>query len=266
MGRMNRLLRYSMARAIARKIAVKLNNSAAFSVTEVDELTYLANTLGSDKGTLCHQYTRVYRQIFDPWRTRPLTLLEIGLMRTESDGRRSNSALEGRSNVKAERAPSLEMWRTYFPRALIYGFDIDDFGAVRIPDCTIVQGDMSSREDLASLTTRIGRPIDIVIDDGSHASHHQQLAFGQLFPTVAPGGVYVIEDLGWQPPDYEKEDSVKTRALLRRLAETGRFESPYVSAAEKSYIEDHTASVRLFDSMHPDLSTGEDALAIVAKR
>ena len=32
------------------------------------------------------------------------------------------------------------------------------------------------------------------IDDGSHEPAHQQISFKKLWPEVAPGGLYVIED------------------------------------------------------------------------
>jgi hypothetical protein len=64
-------------------------------------------------------------------------------------------------------------------RADIFGFDIDDFSKVSIGRCKIIQGGMSSRDDLARFVRAIARPIDILI--GSHASHHKQIAFGYLF-------------------------------------------------------------------------------------
>ena len=44
---------------------------------------------------------------------------------------------------------------------------------------------------------------DVIIDDASHASPHQQLAFRHLFPRLRSGGLYIIEDLHWQSPVYE---------------------------------------------------------------
>ena len=162
---------------------------AGYSVRRLDELTRLANHYGSDKGTrfTSHLYTRVYGRFFRRTKNEALTILEIGLHRPENDKRRSRSAAEGSTSAKASSAPSLEMWRAYFPKATIYGFDIDDFTAVSIPGCNIFRGDMSSRDDLNKLAKSAGRPFDIVIEDASHASHHQQIAFGALFPHVESG-------------------------------------------------------------------------------
>ena len=40
-----------------------------------------------------------------------------------------------------------------------------------------------------------GTSIDVIIDDGSHAPQHQLVSFVQLFPTLADGGLYMIEDV-----------------------------------------------------------------------
>ena len=45
--------------------------------------------------------------------------------------------------ASGRQAPSLEMWRRYFPKAKLFGFDIDDFSSVEIDGCVILQGDMS---------------------------------------------------------------------------------------------------------------------------
>lgn len=39
--------------------------------------------------------------------------------------------------------------------------------------------------------------IDLVVDDASHLYHPTRETFRELFPILAPGGLYVIEDWGW---------------------------------------------------------------------
>ena len=38
-------------------------------------------------------------------------------------------------------------------------------------------------------------PYDIIIDDGGHTPEEQMVTFEALWPYIAPGGIYVIEDL-----------------------------------------------------------------------
>jgi hypothetical protein len=92
-------------------------------------LTILANRYGSDKG----DKARGRHCLFCSKRLEPIAFLEIGLLHPfDTDG-------------VATRAPSLQMWREYFPHARLFGFDINDFSMVALPNCTIFRGDMGSR-------------------------------------------------------------------------------------------------------------------------
>ena len=191
-------------------------------------------------------------------RHRALCIVEIGLLM--SDGG------EAKGTRAATSAPSLAMWSKYFPNALIVGFDIDDFSAVSLPRCKTIQGDCSSRDDLARLVQETNRPIDILIDDASHASHHQQTALGFLFPHIAPGGIFVIEDMCWQPPWLEPQDSPKTRDILRKAQIGLPIESPFMLDSEIQYLNSNIEQVLLFDSLTTVVSDATDSLAILTKR
>jgi hypothetical protein len=238
-----------------------------YSIQRKTDLTLLADQLGSDKGTRfsAHLYTRVYEKFFRRLRDQPLCLLEIGLMRSDIERRTIQRKDDGTSLAAAAHAPSLQMWRKYFPLATLFGFDIDDFSKVDIEGCTIFRGDMSSREDLAKLVSAIDRPIDILIEDASHASHHQQIALGFLFPKLQAGGMYVIEDLHWQDDRLEEKGAPKTKDLLMQLKVAGTFQSPYLSLEERIYIQRNTEKLWLFDSNTTDVEDPTDALAVLIK-
>jgi demethylmacrocin O-methyltransferase len=84
---------------------------------------------------------------------------------------------------------SLAMWRDYWPQAEVWGFDKER----RETDIQVMYGDQSKPEDLA-FATRLG-PFDLVIDDGSHVPADQVLGALTLVPHLAPGGLYIIEDV-----------------------------------------------------------------------
>ena len=69
----------------------------------------------------------------------------------------------------------------------------------------------------------IGAP-DIIIDDGSHLNEHVIESFRLLFPSLAPGGLYVVEDtqtsyLESKGGSSRELDSVETSmGLLKRLS------------------------------------------------
>jgi hypothetical protein len=164
----------------------------------MDNLTALANSYHSDKGTVWsfrHKYTYLYDLMFWPYRHAPINFLELGLA---FGGPETAGGLTER-NVGS---PSVSMWLEYFSRGLIHGFDISDFSHIRHERFRFVRGDCGVQEDLEALAKSAHR-FDIIMDDASHASYHQQLAFKVLWPRVAPGGLYVIEDLHWQSPVFE---------------------------------------------------------------
>jgi hypothetical protein len=229
-----------------------------------DELTQLANRFGSDKGdtVLCaHTYTRVYEALLKPVREQPIRLLEIGLMHGHTQ-----DTMQGRFDEVG--CPSLKMWAEYLPRAEIFGFDIVDFRPFSTPRMTIFQGDQSNAGDLARLAEQAGGPFDIIIDDGSHASHHQQAALAALFAHLAPGGLYCIEDLHFQPSDLEIEGITKTRAFLRELRFGGTGARIGIEQVDLARLLSQMASIHFFDSQSGrwSLAQREDALAIIVKR
>jgi hypothetical protein len=247
------------------KLAKRHLEREGFAVKPVDDLTRLADRFGSDKGSIHHFYTRAYRQFFEHFREKEFALLELGLLRPDVDKRRAVNAIEGAGSKATGKAPSLQMWRVYFPQAQLFGFDIDDFSDVHIDRCVIVQGDMSSRDDLHRLVNTIGQQLQIVIDDASHASHHQQICLGMLFPYLSSGGLYVIEDLHWQDDLTEKPNARKTRDVLRLAQATQSFESPYMTRSEQEHIQQNVDKIWLFDSLANDPDPS-DALAIIKKR
>jgi hypothetical protein len=179
------------------------------------ELDDLANQFGSDKGTRCgsaHGYTIVYELLLHAYRYQPINLLELGLSRA---GQASGESADGR----VQNLPSVDMWKAYFPCATVYGFDICDYSRFEGPRFRFVRGDGGCAADLGRLST-LGVSFDVIIDDASHASYHQLLAFSLLFEVLKPGGLYIIEDLHWQPRGSAHElPATKTMArVLERIA------------------------------------------------
>lgn len=195
----------------------------------VNALTALADRFGSDKGSRKHRYTELYHMLFSPFRDREVTLLEMGLM----IGGPEHGASADR---EVAAPPSVAMWLEYFPKGRVIGLDVSDFFAHQTDRFRFVRCDMDEREEIGRAAAEIaalGAP-DIVIDDASHASAHQQDAFLALFPALKPGGLYVIEDLRWQPPSYEakRRGFTKTAALFQSFLATGEFDH-----ADPAYAE-----------------------------
>ena len=187
-------------------------------------LTDLADKFGSDKGSKKHRYTELYHMLFQPFIDRPITFLEMGLLIGGPE-----------HGITADREtkdlPSIRMWLEYFSKAQIFGLDISDFSWFTHPRFSFVKCDMDARKNIATATERLP-DLDIIVDDASHASHHQQNAFLTLFPKLRSGGLYIIEDLRWQPKTYEQRGVTKTAALFQSYLQDRAFtpNDPQVAA------------------------------------
>jgi hypothetical protein len=242
-------------------------NPLGIGVHRIDRLTSLANRTGSDKGNQkfhCHYYTRIYKHLLAPFEEKPIRLLEIGLLHPDHTAWISGSYLTKIDHASASQAPSLEMWASYFPQAEIFGLDLNDFSTARADRYKIFRGDAGSRADLNRFVEVSGGEFDVIIDDASHASHHQQIALGVLFPHVRPGGLFIIEDLSWQPSSIEPPNSTTTQSLLRHLETNGTFPSQFITDRERTYLETNVDTVALYDSNWDGLR-GRDALGAIWK-
>lgn len=213
-------------------------------------LTELANRCKSDKGNeykCAHYYTQYYEEIFSVYGGKRIDLLEIGLNRDDC------------SDV-----PSLRMYREYFgKRCYLAGFDIrPEFNKFKENGFDIIIGDQSNPDDLAKCKHK---KWTIIIDDGSHASSHQQITLQELWECVEPGGTYVIEDLHWQP---FMESCPKTVELAREWINGNPFSSAYISEQKIKQIIQEAASIELMPShstLH-DPSLTKQALLVIKKK
>lgn len=128
-------------------------------------------------GRLIHKwlhYFPIYERHMRPFRGRAVTMLEIGVL----------------------HGGSLQMWRHYLGRrSTIVGIDINPRVAQLAERRIDVRvGDQSDPEFLDQLAGRYDK-FDIVLDDGSHRPEHQIASIEHLWPHLAPGGIYMVEDL-----------------------------------------------------------------------
>ena len=220
-------------------------------------LTELADRYGSDKGSTKHRYTELYHMLFSPLRNRKISFMEMGLLIGGPEHGKS-------ADRETPDLPSIRMWLEYFPKAHIIGLDISDFSWFEHDRFQFLRCDMDERSNIAEATREIGA-LDVILDDASHASHHQQNAFLELFPRLKSGGLYIIEDLRWQPPPYEQEGITKTAALFQSYLHGGSFEHSDPAIAE------------MFNALRPDISGAfvfqarwqkkrRDQVAVVHKR
>jgi hypothetical protein len=201
----------------------------------MESLTFLANKYGSDKGTKgpstdwnAHNYTDIYEAYLWAHRHEPLRLVEVGLGVTGEAWRADIQRGRNQSG-----GASMKMWYDFFPKARIYGLDINPATHLdndRISTHVVDQGD---RSQLLAFADEFGEDgFDVIVDDGSHRPDHQQITLSALFGYLRPGGYYFIEDLmcnGIGDRDhgrYTDKSVLNTRRVLKNFAATGSFANP----------------------------------------
>ncbi|HEY5799283.1 MAG TPA: class I SAM-dependent methyltransferase [Burkholderiaceae bacterium] len=118
-------------------------------------------------------YFEVYHRVFQRYRGKPITFVEIGI----------------------QTGGSARMWQQYFgPQAKIIGIDID-------PACKSLADEgfevwIGDQADPAFWQEflQVHPQIDIVLDDGGHTMAQQIVSFEALFSAVSNGGLYLCED------------------------------------------------------------------------
>lgn len=208
-------------------------------------LSKISLNYGTDKGPRENGYTVVYDMFIGQRRHEPINLLEIGLAR-------GGPEVGGDADREVIDVPSVRMWRDFLPNAHIYGADISDFSSYQSDNFTFFRVDCGNRDELRKIA-EAGVEFHVIVDDGSHASYHQQLTWFELFRSLAPGGLYIIEDLNWQPQAYEAElpPVPKTAKILTDLVVDGR------SDAVPQEVQDELGGIFLF---------GDDELARLRRR
>lgn len=190
----------------------------------------LAHYYATDKRMLDHGYTKFYEKHFEPLRDKKLNICEIGILNHPD---KVNRPFEG---------ASLLMWRDYFYNSGIIGIDINDHSSLNGERIRTYIADQSNRSQLKSLFQ--DKLLDIIIEDGSHIMHHQQISLGVLFRNVKPGGVFVIEDLHTSHEDTIRsfrrspEDTI-TLDMLKEFVKTGEIKSNCMTEDEIAYLNDN---------------------------
>lgn len=193
----------------------------------------------TDKGLTAHHFTEIYEHVLSPLRYKPIRILEIGIA-------------EG---------GSLAMWEDYFPKARIYGIDIEDASALNRERVTTFVADQSNRQQLEAFIRAHGPEFDFILDDGGHSMEMQQVSLGYLFPYVKPGGYYIVEDvhtsLLWYPGEgygAEQDEKNTTLTMIIEYMRSSTIASKYMTPEEQTYLTRQIEYSNLFFRNNPEHS------------
>ena len=120
------------------------------------------------------KYFSVYEQLFEKYRNKKITFVEIGVL----DG------------------GSLEIWKKYF------GKDSRIIGIDNNPNCKkfenenfeIFIGSQSDKNFWKDFFNKIGK-VDIILDDGGHSNDQQIITLTECANNINDNGIHVVEDV-----------------------------------------------------------------------
>jgi len=205
-------------------------------------LSQIAKKYPTDKDFSHNYFDAVYEKYFSPLRDKVLSFCEVGVGGFWGD-------------VGWVPGNSLRVWEEYFTNANILGLDINSYDLKNEGRITVDWIDQSKRDVVEKYSEKLGEQ-DIILDDGSHNMHDQQITFALFFKNLKKGGIFVIEDLhssvevkipekrdfwGWGDPNV-----VTTLEMLEKFQETGKIVSDYLTKEESDYLENNIESVEIF--------------------
>jgi len=182
-----------------------------------------------------HDYLRKYEFFLDRFRDRTgVRFLELGIGPDWNMG------------------ASLKIWNDFFqqPDFSIKMVDINPkaaaFAGGRV---TVEIGDLGDTAFLGSLADDAG--YDIILDDASHFWGHQIHGFLNLYSSVKPGGVYIIEDihtsfgaLRQQYANGETTDCFAFLTALSAMVAGGRRDHPVLeNINDRAALRDFAAEI-----------------------
>jgi len=123
-----------------------------------------------------HQYLHVYEALFEPIRSKVKTVLEIGIF-------------DGWSH---------KMWKDYFPKATIYGLDIDN-RVMEDLDMERLSFQFCNAYTSECVESFSGTTFDVIVDDGPHTLDSQAFCVANYSKLLSKNGILVVEDI----PNYD---------------------------------------------------------------
>ena len=174
------------------------------------ELCRIMTEENSDKGgsfnykdeswdiTFSHNYTLFYHFLFRDRRYEITSVFELGLGTNFTD-------VPSNMGFTATPGASLRGWRRYFPRAQIFGADIDMrilFSEERISTFYV---DQLCENEINDLWRKLpDECFDIMIDDGLHSFDANISFFQASIQKIRTNGYYIIEDIWMDPGNLHK--------------------------------------------------------------
>ena len=191
-----------------------------------NELTILADKYGCDKGSIKHNYTKIYNDYFYHMRNDEFKMLEIGF----------------------GEGASVNMWLDYFKNITLYCVDIAKKFSKDRKNLKFINADQSSVEQMSKMFEKDTKNFKIIIDDGSHKAEDEMCSFGYLFPHLSSGGLYVIEDLNCKRTPNKKFGVIEKKVIkiLKGYKKVNIFDSKILTKEQINYTTNNIEEVKIY--------------------
>ena len=171
------------------------------------------NNLGHRSG-----YTPYYDLLFRHLKNEKINFAEIGI----------------------ENNASTKMWRKYFSKAKIYGFEYDDKKIKKakkhnLKNTFYKKINVENKSNISKFFLIINKKFDVIIDDSTHIFDHQLNVIKSVYPFIKKNGILIIEDIYKNRQEYSEENYLKK---LKNIKD--KFEKIYF--VEFHNINNYTAS------------------------
>jgi hypothetical protein len=177
-------------------------------------------------------YFAVYDELLAPYRGRPITFVEVGVL----------------------NGGSLHMWRRYLgAEARIIGVDLNPAATRWEADgFEIVIGDQGEPAFWERFFEAVG-PIDILLDDGGHTNRQQVVTTVSALPHLRDGGLLIVEDVhASYLPDFGNPARHSFMRFALRVAELLHSRFPGVPAPRSAVgrlLRDTVLAVQFHESI-----------------
>ena len=104
------------------------------------------------------------------------------------------------AEIGIENNASTKMWRKYFSKAKIYGFEFEDIKIKKakkhkLKNTVYHKIDVSNQNNIHKAFSKINKKFDIIIDDSTHIFDHQINVIKKVHPFIKRNGILIIEDI-----------------------------------------------------------------------
>ncbi len=128
------------------------------------------------------------------------------------------------AEIGIEENASTKMWRKYFSKAKIYGFEYDNIKIIKakkhkLKNTFYKKIDVTSQQSIQGAFSKLNKKFEIIIDDSTHIFDHQINIIKNVYPYLKKNGILIIEDIYKYRREYSEINYYKKLKNLKNIFE-----------------------------------------------